>query len=373
MPQSNTINIVSFDIPYPPKYGGIIDVFYKIRALQNAGIKVILHAYRYGRSKPDPKLEEICEKVHYYKRQKNPISLLSPKPFIVKTRDSAHLLKNLNTNSYPILFEGLHTTYFLNHNSLKKRKKFVRTHNIEHEYYYKLSITEPEFFKKNYFRIESGKLQKYQKILEYADYILPISLSDFEYFSNNFKNVTYLPAFHPFENIDIPKGRGEHILYHGNLSVRENINAVLFLVKKVFKFTDKKIIIAGADPHKEIYRATADIPGIRISANPSELEMNELIKKAHIILIPTFQSTGLKLKLLSSLFAGRFCLTNSYMIENTGLEGLCSVKDTAEKILDEINNLFLREIDEHIIEKRREILLKLYSNQNNIEKLTRLI
>ena len=28
------INIVSFDIPYPPNYGGIIDVFYKIKALK---------------------------------------------------------------------------------------------------------------------------------------------------------------------------------------------------------------------------------------------------------------------------------------------------------------------------------------------------
>ena len=27
------LNIVSFDVPYPPDYGGVIDVFYKIKEL----------------------------------------------------------------------------------------------------------------------------------------------------------------------------------------------------------------------------------------------------------------------------------------------------------------------------------------------------
>ncbi len=27
------LHIISFDIPYPPNYGGVIDVFYKLKAL----------------------------------------------------------------------------------------------------------------------------------------------------------------------------------------------------------------------------------------------------------------------------------------------------------------------------------------------------
>ena len=37
------INIVSFNVPYPPNYGGIIDVYYKIKALREIGCEVVLH------------------------------------------------------------------------------------------------------------------------------------------------------------------------------------------------------------------------------------------------------------------------------------------------------------------------------------------
>jgi len=39
------LHIISFDIPYPANYGGVIDVFYKLRALVSAGIKIHLHAF----------------------------------------------------------------------------------------------------------------------------------------------------------------------------------------------------------------------------------------------------------------------------------------------------------------------------------------
>ena len=44
------LHIVAFDIPQPANYGGVIDVFYKIKALTNLGVKVHLHCYEYGRA-----------------------------------------------------------------------------------------------------------------------------------------------------------------------------------------------------------------------------------------------------------------------------------------------------------------------------------
>ena len=37
------LNIVSFNIPYPANYGGVIDVYYKLEALRACGVKLILH------------------------------------------------------------------------------------------------------------------------------------------------------------------------------------------------------------------------------------------------------------------------------------------------------------------------------------------
>ena len=44
--QNKKIHIVSFDIPYPPNYGGIIDVFYKIKTLFELGYEMARAVYQ---------------------------------------------------------------------------------------------------------------------------------------------------------------------------------------------------------------------------------------------------------------------------------------------------------------------------------------
>ena len=45
---SNTgpdLHIVSFNVPWPANYGGVMDVFYRLRALSRAGLRIHLHCY----------------------------------------------------------------------------------------------------------------------------------------------------------------------------------------------------------------------------------------------------------------------------------------------------------------------------------------
>ncbi|MCD4731055.1 MAG: glycosyltransferase family 1 protein, partial [Bacteroidales bacterium] len=87
MPERH-LHIVAFDIPYPPNYGGVIDVWYKLKALHAKGIKIILHCYEYpGRDRSD-KLTDYCSKVYYYPRLVGLNSALSLKPYIVSSRRS---------------------------------------------------------------------------------------------------------------------------------------------------------------------------------------------------------------------------------------------------------------------------------------------
>jgi hypothetical protein len=128
------LHIISLNIPFPANYGGVIDIFYKIKALSEKGIKIHLHCFEYGRER-SIELNKYCASVNYYHRKTNIFRWLSLKPFIVYSRRNNQLLKNLLNDQFPILFEGLHTTYFLDHKLLKSRLKIVRAHNIEHEYY----------------------------------------------------------------------------------------------------------------------------------------------------------------------------------------------------------------------------------------------
>lgn len=115
------LNIIAFNIPWPANYGGIIDVYYKIKALHQCGVKIILHCFEYERAH-SPELEAICEKVFYYKRHTGLRTNITLLPYNVYSRKHPELIANLLKNDYPILFEGLHCCYYINDPRLHNRK-----------------------------------------------------------------------------------------------------------------------------------------------------------------------------------------------------------------------------------------------------------
>lgn len=367
------LHIVSFAIPYPPNYGGVIDVYYLVKSMHENGIKVHLHCFQYNRG-PAKKLEEICYKVSYYKRHSLKRYLFNKLPFIVISRKSDELLNNLIKDDYPILFDGIHCCYYLDDKRLKNKLKIVRTFNIEHIYYLHLAKVEINLFKKYFFYSEAYKLAAYDKVLKNANHILAISRNDYDYLKSKFKNkVELVPAFHPYVEVMSKGGKGEYALYHGNLSVGENNKAALYLINEVFNNLNVPLIIAGMQPSTILIKTISNHKNIRLVVNPSEEEMIEFQQNAHVNILPTFQQTGIKLKLLSSLYQGRFCIVNSPMVINTGLEDLCIIADSAADMKNEITKLFERPFEEAEIKKRQILLSNVYSNSINVQNVIKLI
>ncbi len=367
------LHIIAFDIPVPINYGGAIDIFYKIKYLHQAGVKIHLYCFEYDR-KPSELLNSLCEEVHYFKRNISKTKLFNRKPYIVTTRDSKELLSLLLHDDYPILFEGLHTTSFLNDKRIRNRRKIVRTHNIEHDYYYNLAQVEKNLFKRYYFLNEAGKLARYEKVLDYAQGIAAISKNDTAYFSKKYKKAQTISAFHPNEVVSSKPGRGSYALYHGSMDVGENNQAAMFLVEQVFNDSEIPLIIAGNKPSKELKNAIAGRANIQLKTNINSDDIYELIADAHVNILPTFQSTGIKLKLLAALFRGRYCLVNTPMIDKTGLESICICRDTAESMKQELKSLFEKDFDLNEISKRNEILLcNGFSNDHNTQALINML
>ncbi|MDT8411364.1 MAG: hypothetical protein RQ875_02785 [Vicingaceae bacterium] len=364
------LNIISFNVPYPANYGGVIDVFYKIKHLHKNGIKVHLHCFDYGRGK-QTELEKYCETVHYYKRQTGVFSFLSLTPYIVKSRVATDLKTNLLKNDFPILFEGLHTSFLLNDKAFKKRFTILRATNIEHDYYSYLAKAEQHFFKKIYFSIEAWKAKKYEPIVQQANLILVVSKTDENYFNTQYptNKTVFIPCFHAEEKIEIQQGKGDYVLYHGNLGVPENEAAALVICNEIFNSLDIPLIIAGLNPTKKLSSTINKYKNIQLVGNPTESNMQELISNAQINLLYTHQPTGLKLKLLHSLFKGRFCLANPTMLSGTTLTNLCEIADDNETFKSKIKSLFQQEIDVEIVKTQRETALANYSNQENCLKL----
>lgn len=366
------LHIVSFDVPYPASYGGVIDVFYKIKALHALGVEITLHCFHYGREKA-PELEKYCRKVNYYSRKTSVFQLCSSEPFIVNSRRSEELLENLAADDAPILFEGLHCCAYVPHPLLKNKKKIVRTHNIEHDYYKALERVEKKWAKRQYFRREAVKLQRFESVLNDAQHILAISPADTESLAARYKNVTHVMAFHSNDEVNIREGKGNFAFYHGNLEVGENNQSALFLVNEVFNGLDYPLVIAGNNPSKELITACSVKPNITLRSNISTEEIDELISSAHVNILPTLQSTGIKLKLLAVLMRGRHCMVNTPMVANTGLESLCILRENAAAMragIEEFKNIPFTQAD---IERRKQVLDERFSNLKNAEKILKLI
>ena len=370
--QANKLHIISFDVPYPPNYGGVIDVFYKLKALHELGCEITLHCFDYGRGE-QKELEKYCAQIYYYKRSMSISRMLSKLPYIVNTRNNKDLLNNLLVDTAPVLFEGLHSCYFLADEHLKQRFKIVRTHNIEHDYYANLAQSEQKLLKKIYFKQESKRLKAFEQVLQYANVIAAISANDSYHFKRNFKTVQTVSAFHPYDAVKINDGMGQYALYHGNLAVAENNLGALFLVNEVFSKTRFPLIIAGSQPLVELINAVKKHPHITIKGDISTSEINDLIANAQINVLPTFQATGIKLKLLAALFSGRHCLVNNPMVANTGLEELCIVRDSATEMAKEIDFLKSKPVDKAMIDERKLLLESTFSNRYNAKLLINLI
>src|SRR5882757_3120502 len=125
-----TLNIVTHEAPWPVNYGGVVDLFYKIKALHQLGVDIHLHCFTHDRG-PQEELNKYCSTVKYYPRKKS-ISRFSFRfPFIVNSRVSDELIKELQKDDHPVLLEGIHTTYPLFKDQLKNRTVIVRLHNAE--------------------------------------------------------------------------------------------------------------------------------------------------------------------------------------------------------------------------------------------------
>jgi hypothetical protein len=313
--------------------------------------------------------------VIYYPRILGLKSFLSWKPYIVSSRKSEDLIENLLKDGYPILFEGLHSCYYLDDPRLAGRFKIYRESNIEHRYYFNLFMVDTNLRNKLYFFGASAKLRLYQKVLHHANLMLAVSQHDADYLHHHFPGIQvyHLPSFHANDHVSIQPGAGDYALYHGNIEVPENEYAATYLVNKVFHDLDIPFIIAGMNPRPKFRKLLDGKANIMLIANPAEEKMSDLIRNAHVHILVTFQATGLKLKLLNTLYNGRFCIVNEAMLKGTELGPMCEIANSTEEIRNRLKEIFKREFTVEESERRQEILRKKYDNYVNAEKMISLI
>lgn len=365
------IHIVCLDVPYPPDYGGVFDLYYKLKYLHERNVIIHLHCYEYGRGNQDALLQ-YCKTVQYYKRSKGWRWLAAGIPYIVGSRADPELLQNLSNDNYPVLLEGIHSTYLLHKNKLAARKVIVRLHNIEFEYYRQLSHNTTSLFHKIYYAVESILLKRYEgKIAHKASLIIAVTKKDAAAYASVFgaTNTRHLPVFTTWNTVANKEGKGLYCLYQGNLSVSENERAALWLIKNVFSDLEIPLIIAGKNPSYALKKAAEKYEHISIAENPSQAQMQQLVEDAQINLLPAFTTTGIKLKLLHAIFFGRHCIVNSAMVEGTGMENACVIAEDEKAFKAAVQTLYHQPFTKEAIALRQALPERHFNNRRNAAQL----
>lgn len=365
------LHIVSLNVPYPPDHGGMVDLFYKLPALQQQGVKIHLHCFIKDRA-AQPELNNYCEEVFYYERNTTAKNLLSKFPYIVFSRKNEALTNRLLQDDYPVFMEGVHCTYITNDARFKKRKMFVRIHNAENKYYGSLFKFSDSIRNKIYYLVEAQKLKQYEKNLaKNATAYWAVTKQDTDYYKQELdcKTMDYLPLFIPQWQVGIKEGIGSYCLYHGNLGIEENEYAAAWLLKNVFDELEIPLIIAGKNPSKKLVALSAKNTYSCVVPNPDETQMQDIISKAHIHVLPSFNNTGIKIKLLNALFNGRHCLVNNAMIAGTALKELCHIANKPDEFIEMIMMLYHQPFTEQEKDFRKNILEKEFSNEANARQI----
>ena len=112
---------------------------------------------------------------------------------------------------------------------------------------------------------------------------------------------------------------------------------------------------------------------VLIVSNPSDVELDDLIAKAQIHVLPSFNKTGIKLKLINALYNGRHCVVNDEAVEGSGLEDACHIGTTSMAIASIIIQLYHHPFSEEEIMLRKKLLEKIFNNKANARQLIQLI
>jgi hypothetical protein len=267
--------------------------------------------------------------------------------------------------------EGIHCTSFMHHPALAGREIWIRAHNVEHHYYQSMLNAEKNWLKKLFFATETKKLKAYETRTLGGSGLFTISKTDHKFFQQFNTNCHLITPFHGHNAITSKPGTGTYVLYHGDLSIGENIAAAAHLASMSSLFP-VPLIIAGRSPKESLKQLLKSYSNTTLVEEPPEEKMKNLIQEAAIILLPANQVTGFRLKLINSLFQGRHVVASPQMLVGTGLDDLCCIAETTEEWINQIRSLVETPFSAAKVLERQK-LLEPFFDDKKAKELVKLI
>jgi len=366
------LHIVTSELPNAVDNSQISDAYFLIKSLHEQKINIHLHYLSNDNHEPSSQLIELCDSISYYDRDLSKISLKLDLPYHVSTRSNMKLIERLKKDDFPILFFGLSTSFAIYDNFLgNNRKTAIRLNKNESTYFHQLSTLVPWKGKKLHYEVEAWRMSNYlKKIITKKIPLFISSISMYTAVGQKPRAQAQLaPLFTGMPPVFHQSGKGNFCLFHGRLSNEETSYAAFWLLEHVFNTLEMPFVIAGSNPSAHLENAAHVRQHTCLVANPSDKEMQELIKKAQVVVSPAFIGEEGDDNLLQSLALGRHILINPKRSKDKEIKSVCHTAESPEEFIEKTKLLFETEFTEEEKYARQQLLNNRFKDQESLEKL----
>ncbi len=368
-------------VPYPPASGGQIRTFNLLKYLSKKNYIVLVALYKKDSDKAYlENLKQHCDEVYLCKRPEKPWqlktifkSIFSRQPFLIARNFSSEAQERIQNLLEYEQFDVIHseTFYVMPHIPKTKSPIMLVEQTIEFEVYQHFVDSLP-FIIRPFLNLDILKLKYWEKYYwRSATIMATVSETD----RKTVKSVA--PDLDP---VVIPNGAGEdmmidvlpqkkartlELLFLGNFSWLQNVEAAEFLLTKIYPvllktFPHMQLTIAGQHAGK-IRTEKPSVSVVEIPIDDTQTVI-DLYKRATLFISPIFGPGGTRLKVLAAMACGLPIISTK-----TGVSGLDVVPDqhvlianTPEEFVKQItrvienNELYnsLRSNAHHLIKKK---------------------
>jgi len=366
------LHVVAPDLPRPSDSGLLKDLFYLIRGLHNKGVHVLLHCFG---EVNEQDLLPFCKEVHSYPKKSGHEGFSLKIPFAVASRSSEKLNIRLMNDHHPVLFVGFQTVFpLLDETTMEKRNVVVRVLRNEHKYFNDLVHLQTWGAQKLFCKAEAFRFKGMMKRLSKSNipFATAIELETLPLTQVHVKHAFVAP-FMPMPIQLQTEGTGNYCFFYGNLGEVENEYAALWLLNNVFAKLELPFVIAGDHPSEKLERAAHLRMHTCLVANPGEKELQDLIKKAQVNILPSFVSGGPSNNILQALALGRHVVTNTMGSKESEIQAYCHIAEHPAEFIKTISALFNKAMDSTEHEKRASLLNRNFNNEKGIQELLRML
>lgn len=329
------ILFITNQLPYPPHSGGIIKSFHLVEFLSKESELSVVSLLKNDDVKQEDVFLDLFSFKDYYSK---PVNIKRSSINLLKSlflRKSLNLFRNYDKEAeqkiqelipqQDIIFADHYEMFqYIPHNC--KKKVVLHTHNAEFIMWKRYSELNSGFIKKFILNFESNRIRKAE--LEYcrrADLIFAAPNDQKEFVNSGAEQKKFKTTYHlgNDESLNMPPlnfdDTGENLLYVGTLTWEPNIDGLIWFIENIWEslkaqFPKLVFNIIGKNPDSRIVNAKSKHKDIVLHGFVEDLE--NFYKESRVFIVPQRFGSGIKVKILDSMYRGIPCVTTSIGVES---------------------------------------------------------